>query len=51
MMDETRVDSYIESLGSPAPAYLEELAKNYGLYLTIIDLNNSIRFLESKSSV
>ena len=25
-MKETRVDSYIESLGSPAPGYLEELA-------------------------
>ena len=30
MMDETRVDSYIESLGSPAPVYLEELAKSAG---------------------
>ena len=28
MMVETRVDSYIESLGSPAPGHLEELAKN-----------------------
>lgn len=27
MMEETRIDSYIESLGSPAPEYLEELAK------------------------